>query len=409
MKSKIQVHKFGLLAALYLSQGLPYGFFTQALPVLMRQQGISLAAIGLSSLLALPWALKFLWAPWVDRYGWQRLGRRRSWILPIQGLSILLMLSLSPLDPGRQLPWIMGAVLLINLLAATQDIATDGWAVELLSPKERGLGNGVQVGAYRLGMIIGGGVILMILERLGWSYSFFLMAGLLLLMSLPPLLSSEAPSKESLPIEGTFSSIWGYFQAPGRLPWILILIAYKSFDALASPMVKPMMVDQGYLLAEIGALLGAGGSIAGLLGALLGGLGVLWLGKRRALLLFGLLQVIAVSFYLLPAQELGGTSLLLGAVCADHLFGSMATTALFTLMMDHVRPGQAGADYSLQASVVVITTGLSASLSGFSAQALGFSGHFLLSTLLSLLGLLLVWALYRSADICLAKAEPPRL
>ncbi len=137
--------KLGLLGSLYLSQGLPFGFFTGALPVLMRKQGYSLESIGLATMLALPWALKFLWAPLVDRHGWAKVGLRRSWILPLQAIMVIALLIISMLSDKAAMPVLLGCVFVINLLAATQDIATDGLAVDILSAKERGLANGVQV------------------------------------------------------------------------------------------------------------------------------------------------------------------------------------------------------------------------------------------------------------------------
>jgi PAT family beta-lactamase induction signal transducer AmpG len=135
--------RLGLLGSLYFAQGLPFGFFTQALPVLMRKSGHSLGQIGFSSLLALPWALKFLWAPAVDRYWDPRLGRRRSWILPLQlaGVAILTILALS--GGAHSLRAIIVAILLLNLVAATQDIGTDGLAVDILAERERGIANGL--------------------------------------------------------------------------------------------------------------------------------------------------------------------------------------------------------------------------------------------------------------------------
>src|SRR5262245_16669426 len=110
--------KLGLLASLYLSQGLPFGFFTQALPVLMREQGLSLPDIGLANLLAIPWVLKFAWAPLVDRWGWPSFGRRRSWIVPLQIASVATALVLSRVDPRTGLRALMGALFLTNLIAA---------------------------------------------------------------------------------------------------------------------------------------------------------------------------------------------------------------------------------------------------------------------------------------------------
>ena len=140
-----QSGRLGLLLGLYFSQGLPFGFFVMGMPVLMREDGISLEAIGLSSLLAIPWATKFLWAPLVDRYTGGRLGPRRTWIVPLQMGSALVLFALAWADPSQGLAWILVGVFAINLLAATQDIAVDGWAVDILSPTELGPGNAAQV------------------------------------------------------------------------------------------------------------------------------------------------------------------------------------------------------------------------------------------------------------------------
>src|SRR6187399_2512819 len=155
-------HKLGLLATLYLAQGVPIGFFTQALPVVMRQQGYALAWIGLSSLLGLPWALKWLWAPLIDARYSPRLGRRRTWLLGLQLATALLLLMLALTGHEGAMVWLLVGSFVSNLLAASQDVATDGLAIELLTTKERGAGNGVQVGAYRLGMIFGGGALLVV-------------------------------------------------------------------------------------------------------------------------------------------------------------------------------------------------------------------------------------------------------
>ncbi|HEY4223267.1 MAG TPA: MFS transporter, partial [Myxococcota bacterium] len=173
--------KIGLLASLYLSQGLPYGFFTTALPVVMRKQNVSLVLIGASSILAAPWALKFLWAPFVDRFAGSRLGARRGWILPLQALTVAMALAIGfsdKLTSGESAIIVMAVGLFImNALAATQDIATDGLAVDVLSSEERGAGNGVQVAAYRIGMIIGGGGLVKVFAATGWHTTFLAMAG----------------------------------------------------------------------------------------------------------------------------------------------------------------------------------------------------------------------------------------
>jgi hypothetical protein len=125
--------KFSLLASLYIAQGLPYGFFTQALPSLLREQGISLQTIGLGSLLAIPWALKWLYAPLLDKNR-----AYRKWIIMASIVSVLTCIVLSTLQLKQLVNeqiWILYlGFFLLNLTAATQDIATDAIAVILLYP-----------------------------------------------------------------------------------------------------------------------------------------------------------------------------------------------------------------------------------------------------------------------------------
>ena len=168
-------YKIWLPTSLYLAQGLPYGFFTQALPVLLREQGFSLTAISATTLLFAPWALKFAWAPLLDH-----TGSRRRWLLALQLGAVAGAAALGlVVDLGAALWLLLLSLFAFNLVSATQDIVTDGLAVNLLSARERGLGNGIQVGGYRLGMILGGGLLLWVFAQSGWQLMFLGMAVLL--------------------------------------------------------------------------------------------------------------------------------------------------------------------------------------------------------------------------------------
>ena len=181
--------KWFALISLYLVQGLPHGFFGQAMPVLLREQGVDLKSIGLMSLVALPWALKFIWAPVLDRVSIIPGEYRRSWILAMNHTAVLVLIALSFVP----LPWLTSdgvlalalVLMAVNLLTATQDIATDAVAVENLKPAERGLGNGIQVGGYRVGMVLAGGVLLSFFNHLGWQFSLLSVAALMFVGSLP--------------------------------------------------------------------------------------------------------------------------------------------------------------------------------------------------------------------------------
>ncbi|NMO13747.1 MFS transporter [Pyxidicoccus fallax] len=378
--------KLALLSSLYLSQGLPFGFFTQALPVLLRKQGLSLPAIGLAHLLALPWALKFLWAPLMDRYGSRHWGRRRGYILPLQCLSTGLLLSLALPEGGPGTPLLLAAVLGVNLLAATQDVSTDGLAVELLAPAERGWGNGVQVAAYRVGMIVGGGLMLAVFDAVGWRPTLVTLGALLLAATVPIALYREPPS-EPPPAQSLGLAWW--LKRPGALAWLTLLVVYKAGEALATGMLRTFLVDSGLTLTDIGWMLGGVGFTAGLVGALLGGGLVTRLGRRRALLVFGAIQAGAVLLYALVARGGPASLPLLTLTCAvEHVASGMATAAVFTAMMDACRPEHAATDYTVQASLVVLATGGAAAVSGFSASSLGYSTHFALSAALCVAGTL---------------------
>jgi PAT family beta-lactamase induction signal transducer AmpG len=412
--------KLLLLGSLYLSQGLPYGFFTQALPVLLRDQGLSLPLIGLAQLLSLPWALKFLWAPYLDRVTAPRFGKRRSVIVPLQLASCVVLATLALAStPGALWPLSI-AILLVNLISATQDIATDGLAVEVLSPDERGLGNGLQVGAYRIGMIIGGGFILWLFARTGWTVSFLAMAGWLLLATLPILWFREpfaAATLEAPPAPA--GAISAAFKRLG--PWLVVLATFKTGEWFATGMLRTFFTDaftvmrtaergmvggshgelpagqaDPYVLEQLSYILGYVGFSCALVGALIGGALARVLGRRRALLLFGALQTLAIAAMALATVS-PSVGMFYAISAAEHLTSAMATAALFTAMMDFCRAEHAGTDYTVQASLVVIATGTASILSGFSAGAIGYGGHFLAAAGLSAVGVIAV-ATYRARD-----------
>lgn len=397
--SKSTLTKLGLLSSLYLSQGLPFGFFTQALPVLLQRMGLSLPAIGLSHLLALPWMLKFLWSPLMDRRGAGRLGRRRGVILPIQLLSAALLFGLALPAGGPTIPWLCAAVLCINLLAATQDVATDGLAVDMLSPGELGWGNGVQVAAYRVGMILGGSLLLLVFDAAGFRITLSSLGAMLLVATLPIALFREPPAAPPPPRESPSLSYW--LNRPGAFSWLGLLFVYKAGEHFASGMLKPFFVDPrgaGLGIREVGWMIGGVGFAAGLVGAMLGGGLVRRLGYRRALLAFGTLQTFGVLLYALAAWKSVSIGTLAVVCAVEHLTSGMATAALFTAMMESCRPEHAAADYTVQASVVVAATGVAAAASGFSAGALGYAGHFALATVLAALAVVFIGLTFRGIE-----------
>jgi MFS transporter, PAT family, beta-lactamase induction signal transducer AmpG len=383
--------KIAVLGTLYLAQGLPYGFFTQALPVLLRKDGRSLGEIGLASLLSIPWALKFVWAPLVDRYA-----TKKVWIAAVQLVTASLLAALAFFSNGS-LDVLLVAILVINACNATQDIATDGLAVAMLSAHERGVANGVQVAGYRLGMIIGGGALLIVFDRTGWSATFGTMALLSLFTTAAVLFAKEPQIARvtAMRVPGSF------FLRRGGWRILLLVLIYKAGENFASGMLRPYLTDLGLSLSELGEMLGTVGFLAGLIGALTGGAFVGRLGRRQALLVFGVLQAFAVACYAWLAHQAIPSNTELYAICAlEHFASGTATASLFTAMMDWSRPATAASDYTTLASAVVIATGGAQALSGFSAQHLGYFSHFTLATGLALVAVAAAAVLYpRPGDL----------
>ena len=390
-----RTHKISLLVALYLAQGLPYGFFTQALPVLLREAGYSLKMISALSLLYLPWALKFLWAPWLDHRG-----APRRWLLLFQGASIVGALALTQLQLDHGLIAVLIAAFFFNLIAASQDVVTDGLAVRMLDASERGYANGIQVGAYRLGMIFGAGVLLIVFARTNWAVMFACMAALLALTVLPVAFLPAMPRPAVEPVE-TKTLLLAWFRrmlTPGMLGFAGLIFCYRFGDAMVSNVLGPFLSDAGLDKETIGAMKGVAGNATSLVGAVLGGWYVFRVSRRQAMLVTGLAQAVAFVLYIVAACGIGGTSLLWVATVTEGVIGTTATVALFTLMMDASDPEHAGTDYTLFASFFVLVNSAGTFASATIVDAFGYAPAFIVGTVLAVAGgLPLVGTLHRGA------------
>lgn len=451
-----------VLLTLYFAQGLPSGFITQALPAILRSYQVSLEMIGWSGLLLAPWALKFLWAPIVDKYFSPRMGRSRSWILPLQLASAAIVMGVGLFDPTKLADpvvlWSFYALLLLlSLVGATHDVAADGLATrsltthrattgiddditEVIQNPHQGMGNAVQVIGYRLGLILGGGVFLMVVGLWSWQLSFFAMAILIILNTIPiwrfAEVEAEAKKRASAPVQQPvmhpaelrtakvavdvqlqaapkqrISSIlrylksqYGYFwQDKLMRAWLAVLLTYKIVDGISSGMVKPMMVDMGISTAKIGLWASVLGSVASLLGA---GIAA-WLLKRmahqKALFWFNALQVLATGLYALVAISFEHGWHPNGAAAStpfwwaymanaiEHMVAAMALVAMLTMVMHYARHDKAGSDFTTQVCLLTVFSGSTHLISGYLAQWLGYSGHFILSVLIGIGCLLPLW------------------
>jgi PAT family beta-lactamase induction signal transducer AmpG len=386
MKSRSTIRRMALIATLYVSQAIPVGFFVIALPAILRDTGASLETVSLFGALALAWVFKFLWAPLVDRFGSATRGHFRSWLLPVQMLAVVAVAVIAMTDPRESLMPLAVAGSLFMLVAATQDIATDGLAVRILAESERGIGNGVQVGGFYFGQILGGGLVLYLVGRIGWSASMSVMALLMALPLLPVWFYREPARVATRPSSSfSFGALARFFRRPGAWGWVAVLVVYRAGDAAAMRMFGPLLVDHGLTLASIGLLTGVTASVGAMAGALAGGFLVNSLGRRASLVLFAVLHAAALIGYLLPASGRVQPGLLYGVVLAAAFTGGLATAAIYTAMMDRSDPATSATDFTLQQSLCAIGPLVGAIVSGIVAERFGYTVLFAICVFVALL------------------------
>ncbi|REG34057.1 MFS transporter (plasmid) [Paracoccus versutus] len=263
-----RLRRYQVLAMLYLAQGVPCYVLVAAVPPILRQQGVSRATIGMLSLLLLPLALKFLWAPLIERFRPLPLGPRRAWILPTQLGSAACVLGLGMIQP-TDIPALVVIALALILLTSTQDIATDGYAVLSLRPEERPTGNAIQGGAVAASVLVGGTLSLVLYQHIGWRATMTVMAGLTLLplLVLPLMHEDAAP-----PLARPRPSLRRFMARLEAVSMLGLALFYRASEGLVKTMEGPYLVDAGMPLDWIGYLSGAAAATAGLGGSALAAL-----------------------------------------------------------------------------------------------------------------------------------------
>ena len=385
------LRKLILLSTLYISQFLPLGFFTEAFPVYLREVGYSLELIGAIHLVLLPWMFKFLWAPFVDRFGNTRIGHYRLWILLMQMLVAVCLVVISFLDIQTGLKLIIFFVVCLSIFAATQDIATDALAVGMLTRKEQGIGNGIQNASHFLGSMLGGGLMLIIIEKSGWENSLWIMAVLVLLPLIPVLLHKEnnAPSEKKASIRSNLD----FFLRPGNASWLYILIIAPFGATMADFIFKPFLVDKGFSLEEIGYVRGIIGLSSGFIGAIAGGLLVKSVGRKKIVVNFAFFVALSSLAYLVPLYIEATLWTIIIVSVITKFFVGMFTTSMFTLIMERSKPGTAGTDFTVQIAVLTLSShGLAAPLGGFIGSFVGYAPVFIAGVLLAFLSVVVLRA-----------------
>lgn len=380
------------LLTLYVAQGIPLGFYFQALPVFLREKGTSLEKISLLWILTLPWALKFIWSPLIDKtkFNFFGLGHRLSWIIPIQLIVAVLFFAVSFYNFSNSLHLIFCLFLLINFATATSDVATDGFAVEILRKLEVGWGNGMQIGGFYVGLFLGGGFFLILQNHIGWQSSFALLSLIIALLTIPSIYFVRRKEVISQKFQSSLlakPSILNFFRQKGAVYSLIIIIVLRLGENLALGMVFPFLVDLKFSSEQIGLLTTTVGISSTILGAFLAGWVINYFGLRKSLLLFATLQTITVAGYIILSYY-GERNITLAAfvIGADNIVNGILNVAIYSFITKRSSLNQAGTDYTVMSCTHNFVFTISTTLSGFIATRFGYGGYFIIGVILCIIG-----------------------
>ncbi|XP_069077254.1 major facilitator superfamily domain-containing protein 3 isoform X1 [Pleurodeles waltl] len=390
------VSKYLFLGVLYFVQGLPHGLQSGLLPIYLRTVGHSFTRIGLTKSLFFPWLLKVVWAPFVDQY-WTK----QTWLLLTMCALTVACLICATLSPEVNFTALAIVLILMNVMAAVQDVAVDGMAVKLLSHDEIGYGNTVQVVAYKLGNVLAGGVSLTVIHRVGWSPLFLLLAFVYSLViiytwQVTPFQSFSSTSvQEEKPHQkrlNPWEVLKELLRVPGT-PWTLFFVFnYKLGEQGAMTMFPLFLLDSGFSSQELGFWCGMVAMCFSIAGSALGG--ALISRKRSALSLVKTLliwRLISLGFQTIILLMFTSTSSVLKAaaifsIILQHFLAGMITTFTFSIMMQCTQKAAENIQathYSFLATVEVLGKLTFSAVSGGLVDAVGFVPSFFLFLLLS--------------------------
>ncbi|MES5099082.1 MFS transporter [Agrobacterium sp. BA1120] len=375
---------FMAVGGLYIGQSIIGGLTFLGLPAVLRMAGLPLDQIGLLYLVVLPWALKFLWSPYIERYRLPRVGKNRSRIIVGAGVvlcacGLVVLAFTGPSSVMMAIAILFG----VAVVTATVDIACDGYAVEALAAEHHGWGNAAQVGGSYLGSAIGAGLFLVLVDYYGWHTATLVMAGLLLLLALPFVFGPA--SKARVETRNSTPSVVLALKRPQIRSGLMIAAVYVAAQKWGLAMLGPFLVDYGFDLATLGKSNGAGSMIVGFGGALLGGLLVRLYGPSRVLTLSIAAQILllcAFAWFSLH-RETANWIVMMVAVTSSSGVMSIGFVALYACFMGWSDPRQAGVDFTLfqcMDGIVSMGGGIGA---GAMAQRFGYNTAFIVAAVVS--------------------------
>jgi len=404
--------RIGIMLPLGFASGLPLALTAGTLQAWLTVVGIDLRTIGIFTLVGLPYTVKFLWAPVMDRVTLPWLGRRRGWMLVTQ-LGVAMGLALMALIGPSDRPELLGFLaVLVAFLSASLDIVFDAYRTDVLRPEERGFGAAVWVNGYRFALLLASAGALVLADRLGWQNTYLLLAALMatgavtILASPEPMETRGAPASLGEAIGGPLKEL---FTRPGVLGLLTLIVLYKIGDAVAASLQTAFLIrGVGFSVSDVAYVKGIG-LAATLIGALAGGIAMARLGLVWSLLVFGLLQAISNLGFMWLAWLGKSYTALTASIVVENLTGGMGTAAFVALIMSLCDHRYTATQFALLSSLEALGRVFSGRPSAELVAMVGWIQFFFFSFLVALPGVWLVWALRARLHACHDFRRPDQL
>ena len=389
------------------ASGLPLGLVWVAIPDWMRDIGVDLRVVGLITLAQAPWTFKVLWAPLMDRYVPPFWGRRRGWMAVTQVALLALGLMMAGVGQRPDTIWVVGALAMaIAMAAASQDIAIDAYAVEVLRKDEQGAAAGARTAIYRAAYSLAGSVAISMASRLGWPTVNVLLA----LMYVPMLVitwKSPEPDTQAPPPQTLREAVWlpflSFLTRPRALEILAFVVLYKLSDQLTQSLTRPFLIDMGYSADQRGIAVGLITLVTTMVGAVFGGWVTTLAGLGHSLWIFGFLQLFSnLGYYVLSILGKPVSLALYGATGFELLASGMGTGAFSVLLLRMTEKRFSATQYALFSSLFALPRVVAGPITGFAVSAIGWPAFFLWTLVIGLPGLAM---LHRFAPLGVREPE----
>jgi PAT family beta-lactamase induction signal transducer AmpG len=336
-----------------------------------------LTEIGFFAWLVLTYSLKFLWAPFVDRYsipGFKFFGKRRGWILFSQSMIFLSLIGMSLIDPLQNIKLLALFAFFAAFFGSIQDVAVDALRIEIGKAKEQGdLAASYQLG-YRIAILVASSMALIFADLYSWSYVYQLMGILMLIGSAGALICYE-PTNQEIAIlrfdEALFEAFKDFFNRFGL--WsaallLLIISTYRLTDIVMGPMAMPFYLDLGFSKTEIGALVKTIALFGSVIGFFIGGLVIKRISLFNALLLGGLCVLFTNLFFAYVASVQANISLLSLIVGLDSFAAGLVGTVNIAFLTSLVSKKFTAVQYAMLTSFMMLPGKFFSGFSGMLAD-----------------------------------------